>query len=156
MSTYVSQSAPPVVAPGAKTGTMGFRARIPEHWSKVWVVMWLVSAPAVVVLAFFLPFWEWVAVALVGFLVPEMISNRKQGQGDRLPPLTHTIRHFLPNWVAFPLIYFALGSVGAHWLGVSPRFGVGGLLGLLGWLTDRFIGVYARPDAFPSGQASRW
>ena len=40
--------------------------------------------------------------------------------------------------------------MGAHWLGLSSRqWGVGAPMGLLGWLTDHFIGTYARPDPFP-------
>jgi len=88
-----------------------------------------------------------VAAAVVGFLVPELISLIKRD--DSLPPLTHTIRHFLPDWLAFPLIYFSLGAVGANWLGFSQPVRIGALMGLLGWLTDHFTVTYARPDPFP-------
>ncbi len=128
-------------------GKLGFEGRIPQNWNKQWVAMWLVGAPLVVGSAFVLPFLAWLAVAVVGFLVPEMISISKKD--DSLPPLTHTIRHFLPNWVAFPLIYFALGAVGAHWLEFSRPFEIGLLMGLLGWLTDHFTLTYAEPDPFP-------
>jgi hypothetical protein len=126
---------------------VGFETRIPENWNRWWLAMWLVTAPALVVSAFFLPFWGWFVAAVAGFLVPELISIAKQD--DSLPPLTHTIRHFLPNWLAFPLIYFSLGSVGANWLGFDRPLAVGLLMGLLGWLTDHFTVTYAHPDPFP-------
>ena len=129
------------------TGRMGFRSRIPSNWNTLWVVMWLVTAPALIVSAFFVAFPIWIAAAAVGFALPEAISVHKKL--DSLPPLTHTIRHFLPNQVAFPLIYFSLGSVGAHWLQFGRTFAVGALLGVLGWLTDHFVVTYARPDPFP-------
>ena len=128
-------------------GTLGFETEIPQNWNKGWVVMWLIVSPALIVSAFFVPFAVLVAAAVVGFLVPELISITKRN--DSLPPLTHTIRHFLPNWVAFPLIYFSLGSVGAHWLDFPRPLAVGALMGLLGWLTDHFTVTYAQPDPFP-------
>ncbi len=123
------------------------RTRIPGNWNRWWLLMWLVTAPALVVSAFYLPFWMWVAATVVGFLVPEVISLIKRD--DRLPPLTHTIRHFLPDWLAFPLIYFSLGAVGANWLGFAGPVRIGALMGLLGWLTDHFTVTYAKPDPFP-------
>ena len=128
-------------------GSLGFERGIPENWNKWWVAMWLVVSPALIVSAFFIPFPLWVGAAVAGFLVPELISIVKRN--DSLPPLTHTIRHFLPNWLAFPLIYFSLGSVGAHWLDFPRPLAVGALMGLLGWLTDHFTLTYAEPDPFP-------
>lgn len=128
-------------------GTLGFERGIPDNWNTWWVVMWLVVSPTLIVTAFFVPFPLWVGAAVVGFLVPELVSIVKQD--DSLPPLTHTIRHFLPNWLAFPLIYFSLGAVGAHWLEFPRPLRVGALMGLLGWLTDHFTVTYAKPDPFP-------
>ncbi len=128
-------------------GTTGFTKHVPEHWNKWWVAMWLLVTPAVILSAFVLPFLVWIVLALVGFLLPEMVSIGKKD--DSLPPLTHTIRHFLPNWLAFPLIYFALGSVGAHWLQFANPPAIGALMGLLGWLTDHFTATYGKPDPFP-------
>ena len=126
---------------------LGFTGKIPGNWNRLWLLMWAVTAPALVVSAFHLSFWTWVAAAFVGFLVPELISLVKKD--DSLPPLTHTIRHFLPNWVAFPLIYFSLGSVGANWLDFPQPLRIGALMGLLGWLTDHFTVTYAGSDPFP-------
>jgi hypothetical protein len=125
----------------------GFTRRKPAHWNGWWLLMWFVSAPSLVVSAFFVPFAVWIGLALVGFLLPEVVSLVKKD--DSLPPLTHTIRHFLPNWVAFPLIYFSLGSVGAFWLDLDRHFAVGALMGLLGWLTDHFTVTYAGSDPHP-------
>jgi len=122
-------------------------ARIPGNWNRWWLLMWLVSAPTLVVSAFYLRFWIWVAATVVGFLAPELVSLVKKD--DSLPPLTHTIRHFLPDWLAFPLIYFSLGGVGANWLGFPRPARIGALMGLLGWLSDHFTVTYAQPDPFP-------
>lgn len=137
----------PVEAPAPPPNRAGFRTRIPANWSRWWVRMWIVTAPLVLVSAFYVAFRLWVPVALIGFLVPEIISIRKQS--DSLPPLTHMIRHFLPDWLAFPLIYFSLGSVGAHWLNFQRPAAIGALIGPLGWLTDHFTVTYAKPDPFP-------
>jgi hypothetical protein len=132
--------------PGGLLGILvklGFAVTIPESWNRPWLVMWAVATPLVIVSAFHIAFWGWVAMAFVGFGVPEWISIQKQK--DELPPLTSTIRHFVPNWVAFPAIYFCLGSIGANWLTAPQPFHVGLLVGLLGWLTDHFTVTYARP-----------
>lgn len=135
-----------------RTRLLGFKTRAPANWNRLWVLMWFVSAPALIAAAFHVSLPVWIACAAVGFGVPEAVSLRKRDDG--LPPLTHTIRHFIPNWAAFSLINFALGSVGAHWLGLNDRqWGVGVLMGLLGWLTDHFIGTYARPDPKPFGRS---
>jgi len=128
-------------------GTEGFSGNIPENWNKLWVWWWLLGSPAIVVSAFLLPFWAWIPTAVLGFLTPEIVSVVKKD--DSLPPLTHTIRHFLPNWLAFPLIYGSLGSVGANWLDYPRPLAIGALFGLLGWLTDHFSVTYAGPDPFP-------
>ncbi|HEX9374783.1 MAG TPA: hypothetical protein VGB19_00850 [Actinomycetota bacterium] len=127
--------------------TLGITLQTPEHWNKWWILMWFVTGPGLIVLAFFIPFWAWVPAALVGFLLPEIISLVKEK--DSLPPLTHTIRHYLKDFLAFPIIYFAVGAVGAHWLDFRRWWAVGGLFALLGWLTDHFSVTYAHPDPFP-------
>jgi hypothetical protein len=128
-------------------GALGFRRHVPQNWNKWWVAVWFVVPFPLILSAFHLPFWAWISLAIVFFLVPEMISLIKKN--DDLPPLTHTIRHFLPDWIAFPLIYFSLGSVGAHWLRFHNTLGIGALMGLLGWLTDHFVVTYAASDPFP-------
>ena len=126
---------------------IGSSTGVPENWNKWWIFMWGVTAPAVIVLAFFLPFWWWVGLALVGFLLPEIVNVVKKD--DSLPQRTHTIRHFLRDWLAFPFIYFCLGSIGAHWLDFSRPIALGLLFALLGWLTDPFSVTYAQPAPFP-------
>lgn len=125
----------------------GFTRRIPDNWNKLWLLMWATTSPALIILAFHIPFVPWVGAALVGFLLPEMMSILKKD--DALPPLTHAFRHFVPNWVAFPLIYFCLGSIGARWLFFEAPLRIGALMGLLGWLTDHFTVTYAGEDPFP-------
>jgi len=125
----------------------GFTAHVPANWSRLWVTMWLTVSPAVIALAFVLPFWAWTIVALIGFALPEAVSLIRAD--DTYPPLTHTLRHFVPNWVAFPIIYGALGSVGAHWLDFAAPFKLGALFALLGWLQDHFAVTYAHDDPYP-------
>lgn len=115
--------------------------------------MWLACSAALLVLAFFIPFWpQWVVATIPLFFLPEVISIR--AQDDAYPPLTHTIRHFIPNWLAFPLIYFFFGAIASRALGFDyPRnLHVGGLFALLGWLTDHFTATYREPDPFPRGE----
>ena len=128
----------------------GFARHIPPGWNKWWLAMWGITSPVVIVSAFFVDFLIWLPIAIVGFLVPEVFSIVKKS--NSFPPLTHTIRHFVPDWAAFPLIYFALGSVGAHWLDFAEPLRVGAILGLLGWLTDHFTVTYDRPDPYPYPQ----
>jgi hypothetical protein len=132
---------------------LGFEGKVPANWNKLWLIMWAVTAPAVIASAFHMSFWQWLPIALVGFLLPEMVSIFRKN--DSLPPLTHAFRHFVPNWVAFPVIYFSLGSIGANWLGFERPLRIGVLLGLLGWLTDHFTVTYAKPDPFPYSKSER-
>ena len=133
---------------------LGFNFHVPQTWNKAWLLMWLLFSVALVALAFLVPFWPtWLLSAIPLFAVPELISVVRQD--DSLPPLTHTIRHFLPNWVAFPLIYFLLGTIGAQWLGFERPIHLGGLFGLLGWLTNHLSVAYSRPDPFPHFERQR-
>ena len=131
---------------------LGFRTRRPPNWNKWWVRMWLIVTPALLTYAFFTPFWPWWALAaLIGFGLPEAISLLRKD--DAYPPLTHTMRHFLPNWLAFPLIYGLLAAIGGRWFGFAyPRYWtIGALFAVLGWLTDHFAVTYGRPDPYPFG-----
>lgn len=138
----------------------GFRLRPPPSWSKLWLLMWLVTTPTWVVLAFVFPISEedgWVAAVafLVLFLTPEIISIGDKN--DRFPPLTHTIRHFLPNDFAFPLIYGALGAIGGRWFGFTlwRYLGLGAMFAILGWLTIHFTLSYTRPNPHPGPPGTR-
>ena len=131
---------------------LGFNFRVPKQWNRLWLLMWFVFSVTLLVLPFYVSFWPWFFAALLLFLFPEIISISRNDDG--FPPLTHTIRHFLPNWVAFPLIYFFLGTVGSHWLNFNRPWRVGLLFGLLGWLTDHFSATYAKPDPFPHSVTS--
>lgn len=136
-------------------GAMGFRTDVPRNWNRWWLAMWGVVSIGLLAAALAgLPFWPWwLLAAAIGFGVPELVSVLKED--DSLPPLTHTIRHFVPNWVAFPLIYFLLGTIGARWLEFPRPFHLGALFGLLGWLTDHFAVTYTKPDPYPySGEAA--
>ncbi len=105
---------------------LGFSVSVPEQWNRWWLAMWAVVSVGLLVGVFFVPFWPvWLIAAAVFFLIPELISVSVKN--DSLPPLTHTVRHFLPNWLAFPLIYGLRGSIGATWLDFPRPFRLGGL-----------------------------
>ena len=88
---------------------LGFNFYVPQRW-KAGLLTWFAFSVALVVLAFLVPFAQSTLLSSIPlFLIPELVSIAKQD--DFLPPLTHTIRHFLPNWVASPLIYFLLGTI---------------------------------------------
>lgn len=109
------------------------------------MLMWAVFTAALLTAAFFVPFWPtWLGLALLLFGAPEAVGVSVKD--DAFPPLTHVIRHFLPNFVAFPLIYGLFGAVAAEWLEFPRPWPVGGLFALLGWLTDHFTLTYSDPD----------
>lgn len=118
----------------------------PARWSTAWLAMWGVVVPLLLVAAFTVPVLQFIVAVVVLFLVPELISLK---QGDSLPPLTQTIRHFLPGWLAFPLIYGLLGAFGAKTFGFGRWWAVGLLFGLLGWLTEHFTFTYIEADPRP-------
>jgi hypothetical protein len=116
--------------------------------------MWGLVSAGLLAAAFFIPFWPtWLVLAALFFGIPEAIGVARKD--DAYPPLTHVIRHFLPNYLAFPLIYFFFGSIAAQWLEFPRPFRVGGLFGLLGWLTDHFDDTYAGDDPFPGSDSER-
>jgi hypothetical protein len=129
-------------------GDMGFNFRIPQRWNALWLLLWMVCFASLIGLSFVVPFWpHWLLASIPLFWIPELIGIAREDDG--LPPLTHTIRHFLPNWLAFPLIYLLVGTIGATWLGFNRPWHLGALFGVLGWLTDHFSVTYARDDPFP-------
>ena len=122
----------------------GFNTRVPVTWNRLWVLMWAFFSVGLLTVVFYVSFWPWLVLALLFFGVPEAIGIR--ARGDALPPLTHVIRHFLPNYVAFPLIYGLFGAIAARWMEFPRPWPLGALLALLGWLTDHFQVTYFDPD----------
>jgi hypothetical protein len=122
----------------------GFNTRVPVTWNRLWVLMWVYFSVGLLTAVFYVSFWTWLLLALLFFGVPEAIGIR--ARGDAFPPLTHVIRHFLPNYVAFPLIYGLFGAIAARWMEFPRPWPLGALLALLGWLTDHFQATYFDPD----------
>lgn len=107
--------------------------------------MWAFFSVGLLTIVFFVPFWPtWLVLAFLFFGVPEAIGI--SATGDAFPPLTHVIRHFLPNYIAFPLIYGLFGAIAATWMGFPRPWPLGALFALLGWLTDHFQVTYFDPD----------
>jgi hypothetical protein len=132
--------------------TTAFHLRPDPDWNRLWLLMWVVTTPTWIAIAFIYPISEagnwWIAPAafLLLFLVPEIVSIRRGN--DKYPPLTHTIRHFIPDDLTFPLIYFLVGAVGGRWFGfpVLRFLGLGAMFAILGWLTIHFTLSYIGPD----------
>lgn len=120
--------------------------QVPEKWSMVWIGMWVVVTAVLIAAAFTVSVPWFLGAFFVLFFIPELISLKK---GDSLPPLTQTVRHFLPVWLAFPLLYGLLGAYGAKALGYGRWWAVGVLFGLLGWLTEHFTFTYMEEDPWP-------
>ena len=137
------------------THDFGFHFSLKDEWNTAWQVMWLLTSPIWAVLAFLFPirptwFAIWLGIFAVLFGIPEGIAIHRDE--DAYPPLTHMIRHFLPDDFAFPLLYGVLGAAAARWLGVEPALrylGVGIGFAILGWVTIHFTVTYARPDPHP-------
>jgi hypothetical protein len=84
--------------------------------------------------------------------VPEAIGIR--ARGDAFPPLTHVIRHFLPNYIAFPLIHGLFGAIAARWMEFPRPWPLGGTLGA-SRLADRSLaGHVLRPGPRRSSDAA--
>ena len=147
----------PAVGPEEKNG-----------WHPLWQLMWVVTTVMWVASAYMYPVTErgelwgiWptriiAPTVFAGlFLVPELWSIRRPD--DRLPPLTHMIRGYVPDDATFPAIYFLVGSVGGLWFGfpTTRHLGLGMIAGTLGWLTIHFTMAYIGPDPRPGADASR-
>lgn len=114
--------------------------------------MWILTTPIWIAIAFIYSITEtgkqWIAPTafIVLFLVPELVSIRRRN--DRLPPLTHMIRGYIDDDLAFPCIYFLVGALGGRWFGfpISRFLGLGFIAAMLGWLTIHFTLSYLGPD----------
>lgn len=136
----------------------GYHFYIPEDWSRPFVRYWVISSLCWSFAAFLIPVrWQWglAWVVFFGILfgIPEYLSVKVRN--DRYPPLTHTIRHFLPNEAAFPILFGLPAAASSRWLGVEPGLAcwrivfVGVAFAVLGWLTTHFTVTFARPDPHP-------
>lgn len=105
---------------------LGFHARPPAGWNGWWVLMWAITTPTLMVLAFVFPvtwgfWWLWVVAALILFGIPEWIGVRRTE--DNLPPSLTQSDTSCRTGSPFPIIYGFLGAIGARWLAFGyPRF----------------------------------
>jgi hypothetical protein len=105
-----------------------------------WAWLWGVMAVALIVLAFFVPFWLWALCVFFGFGTMEGIGVA--GVSSALPPLTDVIHDYVPAWVAIPAIWGLMVGGICSWLHsphpvALPLFAAG-----LGWFNTHFIGKY--------------
>ncbi len=138
-----------------RAGKEGFHAK-PANWSWTWVAMWVVTTAVWFTANLVADSW-WIRIGsvVVLFGLPEAFSLSKRD--DAYPPLTHTIRHFLPNWLAFPGIYGGVGAVATRWLGqnLDLAWRVAVVMAILGWLTDHFTQTYQGEDPYPFSETDR-
>ena len=119
----------------------------PQHWSRPWLGLWAAVVIILFVGVFVLPWGAFAVLFAVCFGIPEYIGLRREG--DRYPPLTHVIRHFVSGWLAFPLLYGMLGLWGGKALAFPRWWAIGGLCAGLGWITHHFMFTYINADQFP-------
>jgi hypothetical protein len=125
-------------------------------WATWWIYLWAAVALTLIGLAFVpaVPFPWWCAATAVGFGTMEGIGVATE---NPYPPLTHVIRHYLPEWVAFPAIYGLTGAAGETWTThlwhtpIPHAVTVGGIIALLGWFTTHFAATYLAADPHPTG-----
>lgn len=125
---------------------MGARLRaLGTHFNPFWTGMWAASTVALVALLIMgvTPAVFLTAVFAL-FFVPEMIGIRKRG--DSLPPLTYTIRRFVPRWCVDTVVYGL-----AAWAAISwwPRphhvLITVAIVAIVGWLGNHFDVTYDGP-----------
>jgi len=106
-------------------------------WEAWWIWLWgFVAVGLLVSVCFRAPFMWWALAGLLGFGIME--GYGLSSANDAYPPLTQVVREYVPRWVAFSLIYFAVGLAGGTWFQFSHRWELAALVGLLGWFTAHF------------------
>ena len=113
------------------------------RWAPWFVVLWLIVVIVAAALMFVLSFKAWSIVAAIGLGGMELVGNLRSE--DAFPPLTWVIRRWLPRWLAFTLIYGAVGGAGAYWFHIAQAERVAGIFALLGFLTAHFDVTYDKP-----------
>lgn len=117
-------------------------------WANWWLYLWAAVGAALIALVFLLAFPWWCLAALIGFGTMEGVGL---AVGGSYPPLTSVIRRYLPEWLAFLLIYSLTGAAGETWIthlwhsSIPHAVLVGGVVGLLGWFTAHFVLTYQEP-----------
>jgi hypothetical protein len=119
----------------------------PSHWARWWLGMWVLVVVVLVETLFFVPWWAFLILFVIGFGIPEGIGVLREG--DPYPPLTHVIRHFVAGWLAFPLLYGMIGAFGGKALDFKRWWAIGILFAVLGWITHHFMFTYIGRDPFP-------
>jgi hypothetical protein len=106
------------------------------RWKTWWLIMWVCIFVALIALAFFLTFFQWGILVVVGFGVPEFIGARKQD--DAYPPLTSVIVRYVDRELSFPLLFGLGGAIGSTWFGFPHPFRMGAFAAMLGWFNAHF------------------
>jgi hypothetical protein len=120
-----------------------------ETWSPWFVTLWIIA-----ILSSTIAFWvwstrAWAALTGVEFMTLEIIGLLKSGDGK--PPLTYIMRRYVPRWLAFPLLYFLIGSQIITAVLAGEVLIASSLVGFLGWTTSHFDITYTarREDGWP-------
>lgn len=119
-------------------------------WSPWFIALWVVAVGSSAIAFWLVSTREWAALTGVEFMVLETVGLLKSGDGK--PPLTFVMRRYVPRWLAFPLLYFLIGSQVIAAVEAGEPFVASALVGFLGWVTSHFDITYTerREDGWPS------
>lgn len=123
------------------TATLGTR------FNQYWVALWAINCVILVSMLYAgVSPMAWFTAFVVLFLLPEMIGLRRRG--DSLPPLTYTIRRYVPRWVPSAVTWGVAAWMAWVWcLGPEasaehPLLVFIAIIGTAGWLTNHWDVTY--------------
>lgn len=113
------------------------------RFNRWWVIMWAASVVALVALvAYGASPGAWLAAAVFLFFIPEGVGLIRRGDG--LPPLTMTVRRYVPRWAVLPAVWGIAALALVTWSPL-PRWGVVAIAVVAGWLTNHFDVTFDGP-----------
>lgn len=127
-------------------------ADLGTQFNKWWVVMWAISCAALLAMLYegVTP-EQWATSALILFLLPELLGLVHRG--DSLPPLTYTVRRYVPRWVPVAITWGIAAWMFYVWcipvdgmtMAAHPLIVAIAIFGVAGWLTNHWDVTYDGP-----------
>ena len=126
-----------------------------QPWCTWWVWAWgVVAVGLLAMIAARVPFYIWLPITAGTFGPMEGYGLSRSE--DPYPPLTQVVREYVPRWLAFSLIYGAVGLGGGTWFHFAHRWWLAALGALLGWLTAHFDATYDAPAVQQENLKYQW